>query len=613
MPNADDGVERPPMPNAHDGVADGVSLAARRPLLAIAPMIDVTDRHFRFLIRCISPLPMLWTEMTWDRAILYNHPGERECQEGQKNVRQRTVGSIIGFSPEEHPIVLQLGGSNPESLARAAVHGAAQGYDEINLNCGCPAQRKGRSRITYGARLMFEPALVAACCASMRAALTKAGYTHVPVTVKCRLGVDHRDSWEELVEFVTTVSAAGVTHFIMHARKAMLDLDTIKNRSVPPLKHDWVLRLVALFPQIKFSMNGGIRSLEEAQLFIRQGVHGVMLGRRANADPFMFARSALVYGGEQIGEQVPSRREVLDKYTAYCAIAQPANWDETTPEGCARALLTPLTSLFHNTRFSRKWSQATGRMLLDREKLLTRSVVDLVGDCLVECEMAGPEAADVLDDRPSLEPLPLPAPQPPPAPWVKPRLAEDKEDGAWEDEEDQEEATGNAGGNATAGKVAAEGSAPVEPVPSLPDGIPDDYCRKFQEGICPRGLLCRWKHVIWNGANGTSTGTGAKSASALRLNLMPTSAASVLCEIYWLATMPPPPPQLPLPSDAMDSYDAAEGNGLGECPGWSVNDAEAGIDYDLADGAVDEVVESPRLDSGTKPSRLCSGEPCSIM
>jgi tRNA-dihydrouridine synthase A len=150
------------MPNAHDGVADGVSLAARRPLLAIAPMIDVTDRHFRFLIRCISPLPMLWTEMTWDRAILYNHPGERECQEGQKNVRQRTVGSIIGFSPEEHPIVLQLGGSNPESLARAAVHGAAQGYDEINLNCGCPAQRKGRSRITYGARLMFEPALVAA-------------------------------------------------------------------------------------------------------------------------------------------------------------------------------------------------------------------------------------------------------------------------------------------------------------------------------------------------------------------------------------------------------------------------------------------------------------------
>jgi hypothetical protein len=304
---------------------------------------------------------------------------------------------------------------------------------------------------------------------------------------------------------------------------------------------------------------------------------------------------------------------VLDKYTAYCAIAQPANWDETTPEGCARALLTPLTSLFHNTRFSRKWSQATGRMLLDRGKLLARSVVDLVGDCLVECEMAGPEAADVLDDRPSLEPLPLPAPQPPPAPWVKPRLAEDKEDGAWEDEEDQEEATGNAGGNATAGKVAAEGSAPVEPVPSLPDGIPDDYCRKFQEGICPRGLLCRWKHVIWNGANGTSTGTGAKSASALRLNLMPTSAASVLCEIYWLATMPPPPPQLPLPSDAMDSYDAAEGNGLGECPGWSVNDTEAGIDYDLADGAVDEVVESPRLDSGTKPSRLCSGEPCSIM
>ena len=133
-------------------------------------MIDVSDRHFRMLIRCISPLPALYSEMIWDRAILYNTPGEPEHLE-QRNEQPRSQEAIIGFSEAEHPVVLQLGGACPERLARAARHGAARGYDELNLNCGCPAQTRGRSRNCYGARLMNEPHTVAECVEAMRAAV----------------------------------------------------------------------------------------------------------------------------------------------------------------------------------------------------------------------------------------------------------------------------------------------------------------------------------------------------------------------------------------------------------------------------------------------------------
>jgi len=197
--------------------------------LQIAPMIDVTDRHFRMLIRCASPRVQLWSEMTWDRAILYNAPNEPEY--ALNKGRARSLESIIGFSPEEHPIVMQLGGSDPQMLARAAKLCESRGYDEINLNCGCPAQTRGRSRNCYGARLMFEPDLVARCVAAIIDAV------NIPVTVKIRLGVDERDTYPQLVDFVRTVAGAGVRHFVVHARKAILGLDTIKNRSVPPLRY----------------------------------------------------------------------------------------------------------------------------------------------------------------------------------------------------------------------------------------------------------------------------------------------------------------------------------------------------------------------------------------
>jgi len=211
--------------------------------------------------------------MTWDRAILFNTQSEPEyCL--NKNP-PRPLEAIIGFSAEEHPVVMQLGGSDAAMLARAAKIAEQRGYDEINLNCGCPAATRGRARNNYGARLMFDPPLVAECCAAIINAVS------IPVSVKCRLGVDHRDSYEELHEFVSTVSAVGVKHFIVHARKAILGLDTTKNRSVPPLRYEWVLRLVDDFPQLFFTINGGINTLETARDLIAKGLHGVMIGRRS--------------------------------------------------------------------------------------------------------------------------------------------------------------------------------------------------------------------------------------------------------------------------------------------------------------------------------------------
>ena len=328
-------------------------------------MIDVTDRHFRMLIRCISPLPVLYTEMTWDRAILYNTPGEPEY--ALNKTGPMGVDAIIGFSDAEQPLVMQLGGAEPANLARAAAQCVERGYEEINLNCGCPAQTRGRAKNCYGARLMFEPERVAACCAAMIEAVGGAA----EITVKCRLGVNSQDSWEELKHFIATVAASGVRHFIVHARKAILGLNTIQNRSVPPLRHEWVslarrarpyrsssprsylpslpisfgslasllpgpppeasfylcrwvYRLTEEFPHLLFTLNGGVGSVDEvAQLLSSGQLHGVMLGRRSNADPYLYARCGVLYSGEA----GVSRREVLDSYLTYAGVALTSNWE----------------------------------------------------------------------------------------------------------------------------------------------------------------------------------------------------------------------------------------------------------------------------------------------
>ena len=229
--------------------------------LSIAPMMEWTDRHCRFFHRQMTRRAMLYTEMVTAPAVIHG-PRER----------------LLGYGPAEHPVALQLGGSDPAELGAAVRLAATYGYDEINLNVGCPSDRVQSG--CFGAVLMERPALVAACVAAMMAE------TDVPVTVKCRIGVDDQDPTVVLPEFLETVSRAGVTHFIIHARKAWLKgLSPKENRDIPPLDYDLVVAMKQAFPHLTLCINGGITSLDQAKTFLKQGLDGVMLGRAAYHDP----------------------------------------------------------------------------------------------------------------------------------------------------------------------------------------------------------------------------------------------------------------------------------------------------------------------------------------
>ena len=253
-------------------------------------MMEWTDRHCRYFLRLISAHAFLYTEMVTAEAVLY---GDRE--------------RVLGFDPEEHPVGLQLGGSDPKKLADAARIGSDWGYDEINLNIGCPSDRVQSGR--FGACLMAEPDLVAACVTAMGAAAS------VPVTVKCRIGIDDQDAEESLDRFIDTVAKAGCRTFIVHARKAWLGgLSPKENRDVPPLDHDRVHRLKARRPDLAIVINGGIGSLEEAAPHLGH-VDGVMLGRAAYADPYLLAAVDRALYGANVTP--PTRDEVLDQYLPY--------------------------------------------------------------------------------------------------------------------------------------------------------------------------------------------------------------------------------------------------------------------------------------------------------
>ncbi len=224
-------------------------------------MMDWTDRHCRHFHRLMTRRAMLYTEMVTAAAIIHG-PRDR----------------LLAFSVEEHPVALQLGGSDPAELAHAVRLAAPYGYAEINLNVGCPSDRVQSG--CFGAVLMERPALVADCVSAMLDA------SPVPVTVKCRIGVDDQDPEAVLPRFLETVSAAGVRHFIIHARKAWLQgLSPKENRDVPPLDYPLVLRMKQQFPHLTICINGGITSLDQAKGFLDQGIDGVMLGRAAYHDP----------------------------------------------------------------------------------------------------------------------------------------------------------------------------------------------------------------------------------------------------------------------------------------------------------------------------------------
>lgn len=265
---------------------------AAPPPLSAAPMMDRTDRHFRYLLRLLAPRVLLYTEMVTTGAVLR---GER--------------AHLLAFDPAEHPVALQLGGDDPVDLAEAARIGADLGYDEINLNVGCPSDRVQRGRI--GACLMADPERVAECVDAMRRAVD------LPVTVKHRIGIDDRDAYEDLEHFVDVVARAGADRFTVHARKAWLSgLSPKENREIPPLRYEDVYRLKARRPGLSIEINGGVRTLDAVDEHLRH-VDAVMVGRAAYDDPYLMARADRALWRD--ASPPPTRREAVERYLPYMA------------------------------------------------------------------------------------------------------------------------------------------------------------------------------------------------------------------------------------------------------------------------------------------------------
>ena len=306
--------------------------------LSIAPMLDCTDRHERYFLRLLSRNILLYSEMVVSHALLH-------CE----NTEQ-----FLGHEPFEQPAVLQLGGSNPADLARASKLVEAAGFQEVNLNCGCPSDRVQNGN--FGACLMKDKNLVADCFKAMQDAVS------IPVSIKCRIGVDEFDSWEFFTNFVQTISNAGCKVFIVHARKAWLQgLSPKENREVPPLHYDFVHRLKAEMPDLNISINGGIKTLDQVEEQL-QDLDGVMVGREAYENPW-FLRDA----DERIFKDVrpendnpadiiagkarpATRKALLEAYLPYV--------EKQTAEGCpATILVRHLYGLFTGLPGARKYRQ----------------------------------------------------------------------------------------------------------------------------------------------------------------------------------------------------------------------------------------------------------------
>jgi tRNA-dihydrouridine synthase A len=284
-------------------------------------MMDWTDRHCRSLHRSLTSRTLLYTEMLTTGAVLH---GDR--------------ARLLAFDAGEHPVALQLGGSEPADLAQAARIGEAEGYDEINLNVGCPSDRVQSGR--FGACLMREPELVAECMAAMGAAVK------VPVTVKCRIGVDDQDPEESLFRLVDLCAAAGVRQFVVHARKALLKgLSPKENRDVPPLDYPLVYRLKAERPGLTIVINGGVGSLDEAQTHLAH-VDGVMLGRAAYHTPAILGEADARLFGD--GEAVVTAAQAVERYRPYIA-------GELAAGTHLAAMTRHMLGLFHGAPGARTW------------------------------------------------------------------------------------------------------------------------------------------------------------------------------------------------------------------------------------------------------------------
>jgi tRNA-dihydrouridine synthase A len=300
-------------------------LTLRANPLSVAPMMDWTDRHCRYFLRLLSPRAVLYTEMVTTGAILF---GDR--------------ARFLDFDPTEHPVVLQLGGSEPDDLARCARLGAEWGYDAINLNCGCPSDRVQSGR--FGACLMAEPAHVARCVSAMADA---AG--DVPVTVKCRIGIEpkpdpDRDEYEALHAFVAGVTAAGAGTIVLHARTAVLaGLSPKENREIPPLRYGFAYRLKQDFPDVAIIVNGGVASSADVTEHLAR-VDGVMLGRIAYQEPYRLAE----IDAALFGSALPSRHEAVDRMLPYIETRR----QEGAP---LNAITRHMLGLFNGMPGARRW------------------------------------------------------------------------------------------------------------------------------------------------------------------------------------------------------------------------------------------------------------------
>lgn len=316
----------------------------------VAPMVDLTDRHCRFFHRLLGQHARLYTEMLSTKAVLLGDQAR-----------------VLGFDAAEHPVALQLGGSDPDELAAAARLAAGVGYDEINLNCGCPSERVQQG--SFGACLMAEPTQVAQCVGAMRDAV------NVPVTVKHRIGIGRVESYGFVRDFVGTVADAGCDVFIVHARNAWLEgLSPKDNRSIPPLRHDVVHRLKADFPALRFILNGGLRDCESARI-AGHGLDGVMLGRAVYENPWLLAEFDASCRGSI--EPTPARAEVAMAMRDYAR--------ERRREGVAlRAITRHMLGLFNGLPGARRW-----RRLLSDAALLRDDDPDLIARALEAIGSAG--------------------------------------------------------------------------------------------------------------------------------------------------------------------------------------------------------------------------------
>lgn len=290
--------------------------------VSVAPMMGWTDRHDRYFLRLISPNALLYTVMITTGALIHGKKLE-----------------ILEYSPEEHPLALQLGGSDPKDLATCAKLAENYHYDEVNLNCGCPSERVQNGK--FGACLMAEPNLVADCIDAMKQVVD------IPVTVKTRIGIDNHDSYDFVRDFVGTIAEKGCDTFIIHARKALLDgLSPAENRTVPPLRYDVAYQLKKDFPHLTLILNGGIKTLDG----VREGLahmDGVMIGREAYQNPYFLAEIEREIFGTQ---NVPSRHAIIEAMMPYIAKHLAAG-------GELKDITRHMLGLFGGLRGGRRWRQ----------------------------------------------------------------------------------------------------------------------------------------------------------------------------------------------------------------------------------------------------------------